>query len=216
MKSRAGRAAAGEPWLAASAIAYVLLHHAGGALASLGSVGVTRWADWIDLSTPYAVLLPAAVALARARAGRRLWSLYLVGALTYTEGHGIHLAANSVGNADPGRTAHLWDEVVGHYLWYAGTALVFAALAAAFARYDPPGNVGAYALAVLVGFTHATNSLEGGTAVFGMVTAAGFAGWGWTARARLGRLLAVAYVPALLVLAGYGLWHGGFPQPSGL
>lgn len=233
MMSRASDAVLGEPtgpakgggepggtgalrWLAASAVAYVLLHHLGGALAPLGSVGVTRWADWIDLGTPYAVLLPAAVALARSGAGRRLWPLYLVGALTYTEGHGIHLAANSVGNVAPGQTAHLWDEVVGHYAWYTGTALVFVTLAAAFARYHPPGHIGAYVLAALVGLTHATNSLEGGTAVFGVVVAAVFTGWGWTMRARLGRLLLVAYLPALLVLAGYGLVHGGFPQPSSL
>ena len=74
----------------------------------------------------------------------------------------------------------------------------------------------AYPLALLVGITHATNSLEGGTAVFGLVVAVLGCGWGWVTRARLGRLLLVAYAPALLIVAGYGLWHGGFPQPSEL
>jgi hypothetical protein len=202
--------------LAAVALGYGVFHHVGAALAPLGSVGLTRWADWVDLATPYAVLVPAAAALAAGRAGRRLWVVFLVGAVAYTDGHGVHLAANSIGNQAPGQAAHLWDEVVGHYLWYAGAAVMFAALAAAFARYPRPAGAGCYALAVLVGVTHATNSLEGGTAVFGIVVAAAFTGWGWATRAGLGRLLLVAYLPALLILAGYGLWHGGFPQPSEL
>jgi hypothetical protein len=202
--------------LAAVGLGYAVLHHVGVALAPLGSVGPTRWADWVDLATPYAVLLPAAAALARARASRRAWALYLVGAVTYADGHGIHLSANSVGNVAPGQPAHLWDEVVGHYLWYAGISVVFAALAIVLARQHGPAGVGGYALAALVGVTHATNSLEGGTVVFGIVTAAVFAAWGWATRATLGRLLLVAYVTALLLLASYGLWQGGFPQPSEL
>jgi len=45
-------------------------------------------------------------------------------------GHGIHLSSNSVGNVEPGPPEHFWDEVVGHLLWYAGVALVVAALVA--------------------------------------------------------------------------------------
>src|SRR3712207_307827 len=78
-------------WLATTAVAYSVLHHAGSGLASLGTVGSgpTRWADWIDLATPYAVLIPAAVTLWAAPAG--IWLVYLVGAITYVEGHGVHL-----------------------------------------------------------------------------------------------------------------------------
>src|SRR5262245_42542804 len=86
------------PCLALTAIAHPLTHHTGVGLAWLGTVGDTRWADWIDILTPYAVLLPAAAALRAARTGPRIWTLYLLGAITYVEGHGIHLAANSVGN----------------------------------------------------------------------------------------------------------------------
>ncbi|MFC7728190.1 hypothetical protein [Actinomadura keratinilytica] len=105
-------------WLTATAVTYALTHHVGVAMAWLGTIGPTRWADWIDLLTPYAVLLPAAAALHTGGADRRAWALYLTGALTYVEGHGIHLAANSVGNHTPNAAAHLWDEVVGHYIWY--------------------------------------------------------------------------------------------------
>jgi hypothetical protein len=168
------------------------------------------------MCVPYAVLMSAAAALASGAVGRRVWVVFLVGAITYAEGAGIHLAANSVGNVDPGRAAHFWDEVVGHYAWYLGVALVVAALAAAFARQAAPYRISADVLAVLVGVTHATNSLEGGTAVFGMLVAGIFCGWGWLTRAGLGRLLLVAYSVGLVVLVGYGIWQGGFPQPSQL
>jgi uncharacterized membrane protein YagU involved in acid resistance len=56
-------------------------------------------------------------------ARRRIWLVFGAGSIAYASGHGIHLAANSVANASPGPTAHLWDEVVGHYIWYVGVAL---------------------------------------------------------------------------------------------
>ena len=49
--------------LAGAAIAYGVLHHVGSGLQWLGTVGPTCWADWIDILTPYAVILPVAVAL---------------------------------------------------------------------------------------------------------------------------------------------------------
>lgn len=64
--------------------------------------------DWLDLVVPYAALAPAALTLATARVTGRHWGVFAVGALAYTQGHGIHLAANSIGNADPGETAYLW------------------------------------------------------------------------------------------------------------
>ncbi|XVQ15667.1 hypothetical protein ACQP1W_25025 [Spirillospora sp. CA-255316] len=204
------------PWLALTAIAYALTHHVGVGLAWLGDIGDTRWADWIDLLTPYAVLLPAAAALRAAHARPRTWTLYLVGALTYVEGHGIHLAANSVGNHAPSDIAHLWDEYVGHYLWYGGLTLVFVALAATLARRDPARGPLPVILALLTGLTYTTNALEGQTALPSIAITAAFAAWGWTTRHRLGRLLLIAFAPALLMLVIYGIWHRGFPEPTDL
>lgn len=203
-------------WLVVTAVAYGVLHHTGSLSSRLGSVGPTRWADWLDLVTPYAVLLPAAATLLAAGASRRLWAVYLVGAVTYAEGHGIHLAANSVAATAPGPTAHVWDEVVGHYVWYGGWTAVLATLAAVLARRALPRGPVPYVLALLVGTTAATNALEGGTVPLALASAAAFVTVGWLTRHRLGRLLAVAYVPTLLILVGYGLWYGGFPQPSQL
>lgn len=203
-------------WLAVMALAYSLTHHTGVGLAWLGSVGDTRWADWVDLLTPYAVLLPAAAALRAGGAGRGSWTLYLVGVITYVEGHGIHLAANSVGNVSPGDLAHLWDEYVGHYLWYGGVTVVFVALGAALGRRPAAHGVVPVVLALVVGLTFTTNALEGQTAVPSIAISAAFTVWGWVARRGLGRLLAVAFAPALFMLVAYGVWHGGFPEPTEL
>ncbi|MFI6519034.1 hypothetical protein ACIBF1_26000 [Spirillospora sp. NPDC050679] len=208
------------PWLAATAAAYSLTHHTGVATTPLGTIGPTRWADWIDLLTPYAVLLTAAATLHRAHARPRAWLLYLAGALTYAEGHGIHLAANSIANTAPGPTAHLWDETAGHYIWYTGTALVLTALATTLARHPRPRSRPHRALgltlALTTGLTWATNALEGGTALMSLAIALAFTYWGWTTRAHLGALLTAAFAPAAALIAAYGAWHQGFPQPSSL
>ncbi|MES9541805.1 MULTISPECIES: hypothetical protein [unclassified Actinomadura] len=201
-------------WLVATAALYTVVHHQGFALAPLGGVGHTRWADWIDILTPYTVLLAAAATLHCAHARPRAWALYLVGAITYTEGHGIHLAANSVYNADPGPTAHLWDETVGHYLWYAGTALVFATLAIGLARMPPPSSPLYLPLALGVSLTWTTNSIEGTTGLMGIVVAAAFTVYGWRTRHCLGRVLLPAFAPAFAMLTAYGVLYRGFPQPS--
>ena len=119
-------------WLVLLAIGYAVSHHVGTLFAGLGDVGSTdtRWADWIDLATPYVVTGAVAGALRAARASRVTWTVFWFAAVVYTQGHGIHLAANSVGNAVPGQPAYLWDEHVGHYLWYSGFALLIATLAA--------------------------------------------------------------------------------------
>ncbi len=215
---------------ALSLLAYAVFHHLGTWVGALGDVGgaaapgadpdrgvaTTRWADWLDLLTPFALLVPAALALRAAGADRRSWWLLGTGVLLYVEGHGIHLAANSVGNVAPGRTAHLWDEVVGHHLWYLGWYLVVAALARTVGARPWPavGRPAALALAVAVGATAGTNALEGGTVVLTGLAAAVAAAAGLRRRTTLAVWLVPAATVALLVLAGWGVWAGGFPQPS--
>ena len=118
----------------------------------------------------------------------------------YASGHGIHLAANSIGNDSPGQTAHLWDEVVGHHLWYAGVALVTAALAATMAGRKRPTHPGAYLLAVAAGVTWATNAIGGGTVVPSLLVAAGVVAFGWRHRSELPAVLVIGYAPAVILL----------------
>lgn len=204
-------------WLAAFAVAYGLLHHQGVVLAGLGDVGSTetRWADWLDLATPILVLGAAAGALHSLGSRRTQWALFALGVISYTEGHGIHLAANSIANARQSDVAHLWDEVVGHYVWYAGVALVVAALAwTAAGTTGPAPRVLSALLMVLVGATYATNALEGGTAPLALVSSAAFIWWGVAKRDTATGLLAPTFGLSFVMVAAYGGWHGGFPEPS--
>jgi hypothetical protein len=206
-------------WLLVLGIGYAVLHHAGTLFENLGEVGPTRWADWIDIATPYVVVGAAAGALRGAGASRATWGWFWFGAVLYTQGQGIHLAANSVANAiegDDPDVVHLWDEVVGHYLWYAGMALLVAALASALADRRPRGGVGAHLVAALVGFTHFTNSVEGQTAYLGIGVAVVLAGWGLLARDGMGRYLLSSYGLSVLLFAVYGIWQQGFPEFSDL
>jgi hypothetical protein len=134
-----------------------------------------------------------------AAASPRAWTVFGAGVVAYASGHGIHLAANSIGNSRPGRTAHLWDEVVGHQVWFLGVALVLAALASTMIGRPQPSPV-SYLLALAVGLTWASNAVGGGTEVFSLVVALVACGFGWTHRRGLGVTLLVGFLPAALVL----------------
>jgi hypothetical protein len=206
-------------WLLALGVAICVGQHLGALPGGLGDAGGrTLWVDWIDLLTPYAVVGSALLALASAGTSRRGWLLAGTGGIAYVQGHGIHLSANSIGNArGEAAPVHLWDEVVGHWLWYAGLALLLAALVPAARRAGVGASLLGLLVAAGVGLTWATNALEGGTAVGSLLVAAGFTGWGWRLRADgAGRLLLAAFPLAVVVLAGWGVVHGGWPQPSEL
>jgi hypothetical protein len=189
-------------WLAVTAAAYVVLHHLGLIHGGFGPApDRTQWVDWFDLVVPFLVLGPAAATLRAAAADGRTWLVFGVGAVTYATGHGVHLAANSVGNAAPGPTEHLWDEVVGHYVWYAGVALICVALAMTTAERPRPPVVG-YALAGLVGLTWATNAVGGGTVAFSLVLALVATAYGWRHRLELTVVLALAGAVAVVTLLG--------------
>ena len=108
-------------------------------------------ADWLDLLVPFVVLLPALGTLLAAGVSRATYLWFAVGSWLYATGHGIHLSANSIGNADPSPTAHLWDEQVGHWVWYAGVAVIAATLASTLVERPVPRHPLAWLLAVAVG-----------------------------------------------------------------
>jgi hypothetical protein len=202
--------------LALFVLAVIAGHHTGTGLGWLGGPGDTRWADWVDLALPYVVLGTAAAALAATEPGRREWILLGAAGLLYTQGHGIHLAANSIANVEPSDTVHLWDETVGHWLWYAGLAAIVALLAHALDAVPAPRSAWTLVLALAYGFTIFTNSVEGGTVVLGFLTGAIFVAWGLRRRGRVPELLVPAYTLTLVCLAGWGLYWQGFPQFSEL
>jgi hypothetical protein len=194
--------------LLAAAFAYVVCHHVGLLPSGLGAAPRgTRWADWLDLAVPWLVLAPAAAALWAAQTRPQVWGIFGAGVAAYASGHGIHLAANSVGNTDPGPTAHLWDEHVGHYIWFAGVALVLMALALTMVgrrRAHPLG----YVLAIAAGLTWATNAIGGGTVLFSLVIATAVVVFGIRHRSDLAGILCIGYLPAVVVLAAESLIRG--------
>src|SRR5881409_4313237 len=210
-------------WLGWFAVAVIVGHHVGTIFAGLGGAGRgTRWADWVDLLTPYAVVGTALATLLAAGADRRTWLLAAFASIVYVEGHGIHLSANSIGNArGNGQPVHLWDEVIGHYLWYSGWFLLVAALARALLARPRPAGWRWAVLAGLFGVTTATNTIEGGVPYLGLLAAAAFIAWGWRHRPGSGLLLVTAYGVGFALLAGWGIYWAvaagrSFPQFSEL
>lgn len=204
--------------LAVSAVALVLTHWL--RLLPLGypAPGATRWEDFVDLLTPYVVAGPMLVVLVRVGASRRAWTAALAGCALFVQGHGVHLSANSIsyaqGDAAP---TYLWDEVIGHVLWFIGLTVLVVAVAHSVRA--APLNAGGLScgLAVLVGATWAANVVEAGQAGLGAVLAGCLVGYGWCTRdGAPGRLLLLAFVLSLVLVSAWGFWQGGFPQPSEL
>jgi hypothetical protein len=204
--------------LALSAVAMVLTHWLRLLPLGYAAPGATRWEDYVDLLTPYAVAGPALVVLARVGAGARSWVLAVVGAAVFTSGHALHLSANSISFASgAAQPAYFWDEQVGHHLWFAGLTLLLVVTVRAVKALPLPAGPWAEALAVLVGITWAANVVEGGAVPFGSALAIGLTAYGWRTRSRpTGRLLAIAFGLSLLLVGTYGVLQNGFPQPSEL
>jgi hypothetical protein len=202
-----------EQRLLAFAIVVAVGHHVGEEFKWLGELGDTgtRWADWIDLAVPYLVVGSAVAVMARAGTDRLGWVALGLGAVVYTQGHGIHLAGNSVDNATGGRVAHLWDERVGHWIWYVGLSLLVAVLVRAL----PPVRLSVWAGvgAVLAGFTWFDNTVEGGVPYLGIAVAIVAGGYAWRRRVVP---VAAAYALSLVLLITWGIWRQGFPEFSQL
>jgi hypothetical protein len=202
--------------LAWFAVVVILGHHLATALGHIGGAGDTRWVEWADLTVPYLVIGTAAATLAAARAEPRTWMFLAAAGVLYTQGHGIHLAANAIANVAPGDEVHFWDETVGHWLWYAGLAGLVATLAQALDAVPSIRNAWSLTLAVAYGLTIFTSSVEGGTAALGLLSGVALVALGLRRRDRLPELLVPAYGVTLVCLVGWGLYWRGFPQFSEL
>lgn len=176
-------------------------HHLGTFLSPLGRVGDAQWADWVDLLLPWAVVATAGTALLSVP--RRAQTAGAAGLVAYVQGHGIHLAANSIAQRDPSDTAFLWDELVGHAIWYAGLYLVLGALLVGSAVTTRPGPV-RLLLSVVVGTTLATNAIGGHAVPLAVGASSVLAVLAWRRREGLAVDVLVMAVVALVSLAAYG------------
>lgn len=156
--------------------------------------------------------------------------MFMVFAAFWAEGQGMHLSANAIGHLLEGATTqdavqltHVYDEIVGHYLWHIGVIGLSAVL-----LYRQWGHGVAERLALrwegVAGFVYGATfflmTVEGGTVPIGLPYAAIIAIFGFTAgrkRLRAQPILAffvIAHILALLFYAGWGLYWRGFPQFS--
>lgn len=201
--------------LVAFAVAVAVFHHLP---AVGGSVG-----EWIDLVTPFAVIGTAAVLLAGLGAWGAGLGVAVAAGIAYVDGHGIHLAANSIyaegltGEAE--RVAYYWDERFSHWEWHLGLIglLVAFCLAEPWARPPIRGSTAqATAVALLLGVTLFTSTVEGQTWWLLPPAGAFFVVWA-LARARpLLGACAGALAVACILLAGWAAWHRGVPEFSDL
>lgn len=216
-----------RPWLGWFALSVIIGMQAGTVFRPLGAVGDTRVADWVDLLTPYAVLGTGAMVMLRARATRPQWILFGLGAVTFSLGKGLHLAANSVGNvADPAVAGapivHLWDEVVSHAIWFTGLFLVLIALAWALRAVTFPVGPLDLGVAALVAITVVNNYVEGAQPALGVAFLASLFVLGLRWRpAPVSRLMLIVGGLGLALLLGWGLYWfltdgSAFPEFSEL
>ncbi len=148
----------------------------------------------MDLLTPL-VAIPLAWWILGGIGGLRGRSfvVFLVVAALWVEAHGIHLAANAIGDAftvgpqrdafyatDAGALDHFLDEDLSHWLWHlAWVLLSLLMLLLATRRPDWSGGGGAVAAVAgfLHGFTFFLVTAEGGTAALGIPASIALALW---------------------------------------
>jgi hypothetical protein len=175
--------------------------------------------DYVDLLTPFAVVGAATLLLLALAAPPDALALALVAAILYVDGHGIHLAANSVDNESPtgvaGSRAHFWDERFGHLEWHTGWFLLLAAVCLAErGRAVRLSRRAQAAVLVLLGVTFFTNTVEGGTWFVELAATAAFGAWALAARRPLVRLVAASFGIGAALIGIWAIWHGGVPQFS--
>jgi hypothetical protein len=189
------------------------------------------WSSLVDFFTPV-ILIPLywlLFASAGAPSGRETL-VFLAIASLWVLGHGVHLAANSIGYAMRSLPhsyatdlAHLYDEVLGHCFWHGGVIGLSALITLRSARAEA-GVRARVALrvigALLYGLTYFLVIVEGGTAPIGIPFAAAFVIVSLArSRAALTRspilgFFFVAHLFASVLFAVWAILHSGLPQFS--
>jgi hypothetical protein len=193
------------------AVALTVFHH-------LPSFAGDTAGDWVDLVTPFAVIGAAVLVLGRGLPVLGLVAA-IVGAILYVDGHGIHLAANSIRHedltGDAEDVAHFWDEEWGHIEWHLGLFVLVAAFCLAERRRPVRIDVRAGVVAaLLLGWTFFTSTVEGGTWWLELAATAVFVPWAVLARRPLLTTYAAAFALCALMIGVWAVWQGGVPQFS--
>ena len=163
--------------------------------------------------------------------------ILILGAITFVEGHGMHLSANAIArHLTPTKDSPLYaldyffDEILGHILWDGGIILLSVGLLViAFNSNEDKASNPKLLLTIFAslfyGFTYFVNGVEGQTVVFtfplAIVIPLVILWLGHRKRIQLLKnpLLSFyffAYILALSLFIFWGIWHKGFPQFSEL
>ncbi len=164
--------------------------------------------------------------------------LFWTFSVLYVEGHGMHLAANSIGNnvvantdLRLARSIFLFDEPIGHLLWLGGAiglALAAVAYQTSYTAREPLTRRQIWLILVcgmFYGVSFALTIIEGRSALWALPIVLGaliVMGYGWLrGQWELSRRPASAFFLSgfTLLLITLGVWFvgfGGFVEPSTL
>jgi hypothetical protein len=174
----------------------------------------------VDVLTPFAVVACVIAVMLALDAPRGPVLVAVFAGVLYVHGHGVHLAANSIHNdgADS-ELVYFWDERFSHIEAVLGWFGLVAAFCLAERSSPPSGGTSPALLgvaALLLGWTFFTSTVEGQTWWLELPTAALFAVWALRAPRPLLRAAAGAFAIGALLIAVWGIWHGGVPEFSDL
>jgi hypothetical protein len=163
--------------------------------------------------------------------------ILIFGAVTFVEGHGMHLSANAIarhliGLKDSSLFAldYSFDEIMGHIFWDSGIIILSLGIILVGFHIDQKklSNL-KQALIILAsliyGFTYYVNAVEGQTVFFTLPLAVVIPlAIGWIAhrkRIRLSKnpvlaLFLLSYIVAIGLFIVWGIWQKGFPEFSEL
>lgn len=196
-----------------------------------------EWGDVLDIPTPLVVfgLVWLLVRRTLAKVDALVAFPLLLIALVWTQGQGMHLASNSISHQVAEDASgplpdliHFYDEQLSHYIWYLGVVVLPGYLLVVMWR-DRALASGGFPFAVLppamlFGLVVGIDAIEAAVVpmalpafVLSSILAA-YLYWS-TSRLRGVELFVFAgasVLVALGVLLGWGVYYGGWPEPSDL
>ena len=208
------------------------------------------WGDALDFLTPFGVIPFAYVLYLRLnRMSQSLQNretsshssnilakvILAIGFLSYVEGHGLHLAANSIArllqtmkDSDVFKATYLFDEIISHFIWIGGLTLISLGLILmvhrlSFQPFIKKSMILLSVGSVFYGFTFTVEAIEGQTVVFAFPAAvAGFflvLFLSLKRKRERGRnpilfFFLIAYFLSIILFTYWGATRHGFPQFS--
>ncbi len=190
--------------------------------------------DVLDLLTPL-ILIPVYWLLfqihPRRSPSQKEMLVFLVFAVLWIQGQGMHLVANSIGHLTPPysgseieQLTYFYDEILSHYIWHFG--LVGNSALLIYRQWQNPffkqrsGLRFEITAGIIHGFNYFIDIVESATTILGVPFAAGVVLfvliWG-RQHLRQQPILAfffVSYSLACLFFLGWGLYWGGLPEFS--